>query len=158
MSLTKDLLNKYTQHQLRLAYERWWSMIDRCENPASPAYKNYGARGIKVCSRWRGENGLYHYIQDMGMPSKGQSLDRINNDLGYSPENCRWASRYEQRQNQRRVASRSLPSGVSYRKDPARKKQWLARLEVGGKRVLNKRCFTKEEAISARLAAEKEFL
>lgn len=158
-----DLSNTYTKRQLTLAYERWWAMVDRCTNPNCSAWKNYGGRGIKVCSRWLGEKGFYNYMMDMGLPKKGETLDRINNDLGYSPNNCRWATRLTQRHNQRRVIARrlcGLPPGVSLDKDRAngRRKCWLSRLEVNGKRVLNKRFHTREEAIEARLKAEKEYL
>lgn len=163
MTYFDKLVKSYTQRQIQLAYNRWFSMKSRCYNKSNPAYENYGGRGIKVCDRWLGEDGFYNYVMDIGMPKKGESLDRINNNLGYSPDNCRWTSSYEQRQNQRRTKEREkegLPAGVSYDASPdhKRRKHWLARLEVNGKRVLNKRFMTKDEAINARLAAEKEFL
>lgn len=75
----------------------WRVMIDRCIKPNHSAYMFYGARGITVCDRWlQYEN----FIADMGMrPSSSHSLDRINNDAGYSKENCRWATHSEQQSN-----------------------------------------------------------
>lgn len=79
----------------------WRSMRNRCSNPKHPSYKNYGGRGITVCDRW--EESFINFYEDMGArPSKDHSLDRINNNLGYNKENCRWATDKEQRRNTRR--------------------------------------------------------
>lgn len=81
-------------------YSTWSGMITRCENPRSKDYSRYGARGIKVCERWR--NCYDNFLKDMGRkPGKSYSLDRINNDGNYEPGNCRWASKKEQSNNQR---------------------------------------------------------
>jgi len=80
----------------------WYSMIKRCTDPCTTYYEYYGGRGITVCDRWAGENGLSNFMEDMGpRPSKGHSIDRINNDAGYYPENCKWATRAEQARNKR---------------------------------------------------------
>ena len=84
-------------------YMTWYQMNYRCNNPKSPGYQLYGGKGICVCDRWSSKNqkGFKHFIIDMGMkPSKNFSLDRIDNRFGYSKENCRWASKYSQRENQ----------------------------------------------------------
>lgn len=74
-------------------------MLARCENPNDLAYKNYGARGISVCERWR---SLANFAQDMGeKPSAAHTLERINNDGNYEPGNCKWATKIEQNNNQR---------------------------------------------------------
>lgn len=78
----------------------WVAMISRCTNPANKAYKDYGGRGITVSEEW----GCYeNFIRDMGSrPSSKHSIERINNDRGYSKENCKWATRAEQSRNHRR--------------------------------------------------------
>lgn len=80
-------------------YRVWASMIQRCSRKESPGFKNYGARGIDVCQRWRRFDNFY---LDMGQRPQGMTLERKNNDLGYSPENCIWATRASQSRNTRR--------------------------------------------------------
>ncbi len=72
-------------------------MVDRCGNPKNKDYKYYDGRGIKVCKRWR--ESIQAFIDDMELPQEGLSLDRINNNKGYSKSNCRWATKTEQMNN-----------------------------------------------------------
>lgn len=81
-------------------YQRYHAMIQRCHNPKCRNYKNYGKRGIQVCSRWR--KSFEAFFRDMGNPPKGRSLERRDNNKGYSPTNCLWATRKEQSSNHRR--------------------------------------------------------
>ncbi len=92
-------------------YRIWGTMLDRCFNPKSQRYSYYGGRGITVCGRWRGDSGFANFLADMGRkPAPGYSVDRINNDGPYSPDNCRWATQKEQMANTRRSKSRKAVS------------------------------------------------
>ena len=82
------------------AYGRWWSMLDRCTNPDNRNWARYGGRGITVCERWLDFDAYYTDTGDA--PAPGLSLDRVDNDADYSPENIRWATAKEQRDNQQK--------------------------------------------------------
>jgi hypothetical protein len=79
----------------------WKSMLERCGNPNAPNYRLYGGRGITVCDQWKGKDGFSAFFADMGKRERGMSLDRINTDGNYCPENCRWADAKTQAQNRR---------------------------------------------------------
>lgn len=80
-------------------YRCWQDMKQRCLNPNAQAYKDYGARGITVCDLWK--DSFDNFLADMGEAPEGMSLDRIENDRGYSPDNCRWATQKQQNRNHR---------------------------------------------------------
>lgn len=87
----------------------WRGMKTRCYNPNADSYKNYGGRGITICDEWLGENGFQNFY-DWAMANgynpeakRGEcTIDRIDNDRGYSPDNCRWVSMVTQIKNQRK--------------------------------------------------------
>lgn len=79
-------------------YTAWRNMRQRCMNSNRADFKNYGGRGITICERW---DTFANFLADMGEPAKGATLDRIDNERGYSKDNCRWASRAVQNLNRR---------------------------------------------------------
>lgn len=81
-------------------YTAWIRMRRACYDKGNASYDDYGGRGIAVCDRWL--NSFENFLADMGpRPSAEHSVDRMKNDLGYSPDNCRWATRSEQARNRR---------------------------------------------------------
>lgn len=119
-------------------YSIWDNMKQRCSNPNTTNYENYGGRGIKVCDRWHSFEG---FRDDMYESYKNHaeehgehdtSIDRINNDKGYYKANCRWATQSQQSRNQRvNSLNTSGYRGVSYDKV---KEKWFAYIEIDSKR------------------------
>jgi|SRR6185436_19744472 len=82
-----------------LAYVCWNGMLSRVHNPKNPSYKNYGGRGIDVDPRWL---TFETFLADMGEKPAGLTLERVDNDKGYWPDNCVWATQAAQNKNRRR--------------------------------------------------------
>lgn len=94
----RNQMTTHGQSRTRL-YRTYRSMINRCENPKTFAYQDYGGRGIKVCHKWR--ESFAQFIADMGPRPLGATIERIDNDGGYSASNCKWSTPLEQGQNKR---------------------------------------------------------
>lgn len=86
-------------------YSTWGNMIRRCTDPTNHNYHFYGGRGIRVCERWAGEDGLQNFLADMGERPVGTTLDRIDVNGDYEPSNCRWADTTTQMANRRASGS-----------------------------------------------------
>lgn len=86
-----------------ITYNTWRCMLERCYRPKHKWWLAYGGRGIVVCEEWQGKTGFATFLRDMGeRPDKSMTLDRIRCEEGYSKDNCKWATKSEQRLNQRR--------------------------------------------------------
>lgn len=132
-------------------YHAWAAMRRRCNGTWHPSYKNYGGRGIKVCERW---SVFKNFLADMGPMPVGASIDRIDNNRGYTPDNCRWTDRKTQARNRRGClyltidgVSRHIKSwcelrGVKYTSVMSRRRRGVPLLEAlnGGTKLSQKDC------------------
>lgn len=91
---------KHNQRNTKL-YEIWKSIKNRCLNPKSLAYKNYGGRGITICQKWKDDFMEFYTWSMQNGYNENLSIDRINNDGNYEPSNCRWVDRKTQANNTR---------------------------------------------------------
>lgn len=122
MNPKKTVLSK---HPL---YPIWNSMRQRCYCLKRKDYHNYGGRGIKVCSRWQEPDGkgFLNFIEDVGPRPEGYTLDRIDNDRDYGPDNCRWTTQSYQCRNRR-----NRNGSIDYRKSyPNKNKPYRLRVST----------------------------
>jgi hypothetical protein len=127
-------------------HNTWQGMIGRCSNEYDLNYRNYGERGIRVCARWL--DGFQNFFDDMGpRPSPEHSLDRINVNGDYSPENCRWATKTEQNRNKRDNLN------ITHNGETLSVAEWAERLGISAQ-LLRQRIFVQgwpvEEAMTAK--------
>ena len=141
-------------NELHPLYSRWLSMTQRCNNPKSVSYKNYGARGIIIDPAFVQFKGYCQYVESLPNYGELRSLDRIDNMKGYIVGNLRWASCSVQTANQRFSGKGfNKYTGVNWSKTHNR---WIARVTFKGKTILSKRCLTELEAMTARNTFIKE--
>lgn len=137
MCIKKQYLREYTT---------WQNMMARCYKEREKDSPNYKERGITVCDRWK--KSFWNFLEDMGPKPEGLTLERLNNDKGYYPENCVWADRKQQAINRRMFKNNtSGETGVHLRADSGR---WRAYVNRDGQRVNLGTFASKEEAVEAR--------
>lgn len=138
-----NIAHGLSSHRL---YHAWCGMKGRCKNKNNKDFKNYGARGIKVCDRWL---DIKNFIDDM-YPTfeEGLSIDRINNNGNYEPNNCRWSDGHTQQYNSRMIYNNNTSGyrGVTYLK---KDKKFITRIGIDSKRITIGRSLTALEAAMA---------
>lgn len=107
--MTKQIGKTHTQYRHggyvihKPEYSVWKGMKNRCYNPNSRNYHRYGGRGIKVCDRWLGDDGFSNFLNDIGKRPNGYTIERVDYDGDYAPENCEWIPASEQSRNRSTV-------------------------------------------------------
>ena len=133
-------------------YDTWRKIIYRTTNEKSKVFYRYGGRGIGVCESWVGKGGFEIFVKDMGeKPSEKHSIERIDNNAGYCPENCVWASNHQQNANKRN--SNSI-IGVFFNK---KRGLWESKIKYCNKCYYLGSFILKDDAILARKEAESRF-
>lgn len=142
-------IKPFHKHEL---YNAWSCMKQRCYNPKHISYKYYGGVGVEVCERWR--ESFESFLEDMGERPPGHTLDRKDTRGDYSPDNCRWATAYQQNSNRRVLKSNTSGfTGISW---IAERKRYRVMVSVEGARYSIGSFKTLEEAVEARNQFLKE--
>lgn len=143
-----------TQHRMSAhpLYHTWENMRQRCNNPNNTGYQWYGGRGITVCERW---DSFANFVADMGKRPDGMTLDRIDVNGNYEPDNCKWSTQTEQMRNQRLMKSNKTgTTGVWWNK---KDKHYQVHIRVDGKSKYLGVFRNLPDAIAARKQAELEY-
>lgn len=134
-------------------FSSWYAMHQRCYGSMDEVYVESGR---KVCDRWHGNpQGFFNFLEDMGHRPEGTTLERIDNNQGYTPENCKWETLGRQAFNRNKFKNNTTgKTGVYYRRDSCK---WFAKISVKG-RIISLGCFdTFEGAVKAREQAEIQY-
>lgn len=130
-------------------FEAWCGMRKRCNNPKHQFYYRYGGRGIVVCDRW--VNSFVNFLEDMGKRPEGLTLERINNNGNYGPDNCKWATWTEQARNKHINSEYGVP-GIRFKSS-----KYEVQIKVQGKNVYLGRFVELVAAIHARKEGELQY-
>ena len=132
-------------------YKLWHGMIESCENPTNGSYKNYGAKGIKVCEEWHDYENFKNWALNKGY-KEGLSIDRIDNYDNYYPENCRWVSFIEQQNNKRNNHY------ITYNNKTQTMTDWARELGINYQTIIArlKRGWTEQEAVSIPIGEKRK--
>lgn len=120
MAVDNSIIEQHRPKRSR-TYNAWAGMKQRCLNPKHHKFHHYGQRGITVCDEWLTFDG---FLSDMGEAPEGKTLNRINNNYGYTKSNCCWSTPTEQNQNRRNNIT------FTYQGETLCLKEWAARLKV----------------------------
>lgn len=130
-------------------YHVWEAMKQRCNNKKHPRYADYGGRGIFLCDEW---NKFESFLNDMGEQPENMTLDRIDNDYGYTKENCRWVTQSEQMRNTRITNSKDVGLRLNEKSGI-----YTVRITVLNKAIHIGTYKDKNEAVAARRNAEQKY-